>query len=76
MENKQYDVQGSPTLIINGLQVESSRDSASLLKTICGAFNTEPEVCNTAKLSSASPSAGFGDGTDTSGAGTADCATN
>jgi len=58
-ENKQYGVSGSPTLVINGQQASSGRDSASLLKTICSAFNTPPAECDT-QLSSASPSAGFG----------------
>ena len=54
-----YGVQGSPTLVINGVQASSGRDSASYLKTICSAFNTEPSECN-AVLSSSSPSPGFG----------------
>ena len=58
-ENKQYGVQGSPTLVINGAQVSSARDSASLLKTICSAFTTAPSECSQT-LSSSSPSAGFG----------------
>ncbi|MFA7707753.1 MAG: hypothetical protein WCX73_02280 [Candidatus Pacearchaeota archaeon] len=52
-------VSGSPTLLINGVNAQSSRDSASYLKTICSAFNTAPEECSKT-LSSASPSAGFG----------------
>jgi protein-disulfide isomerase len=70
--NKKYNIQGSPTLVINGTTVESNRDSASLLATVCAAFKTKPSECNT-KLSSASPSAGFGEGTDASGAA-ANCA--
>lgn len=58
-ENEQYGVQGSPTLVINGKQASSGRDPASLLGTICGAFNTAPEECST-ELASASPSPGFG----------------
>lgn len=57
--NKEYGVQGSPTLVINGVKASSGRDSASYLKTICAAFNNAPSECNT-KLSSTSPSAGFG----------------
>jgi len=63
-ENTAYGVQGSPTLVINGKQVEANRDSASLLATVCAAFNNKPAECD-AKLSSASPSAGFGEGTAT-----------
>ena len=57
-DNEKYNVQGSPTLIINGQEVSSNRDSASLLKTICSAFNNAPEECS-AELSSSTPAAGF-----------------
>lgn len=59
--NAKYGVQGSPTLIINGVKAESERDPASLLKTICSAFNTPPKECDTV-LSSDTPVAGFGIG--------------
>ena len=58
-ENKKYGVQGSPTLVINGKQVESNRDSASLLTTICAAFDNAPAECQT-KLDNSTPGAGFG----------------
>lgn len=58
LSNK-YGVQGSPTLVINGVQVSSGRDSSSLLKIICAAFNEQPAECSET-LSSASPSPGFG----------------
>ncbi len=70
-DNTKYGVQGSPTLVINGAQVESGRDSKSLLATICTAFNNAPEECST-ELSGAAPSAGFGEGT-TSGSTDASC---
>ncbi len=54
-----YGVQGSPTLVINGVVASSARDSASYLDTICSAFNDAPEECGES-LSSASPSPGFG----------------
>jgi hypothetical protein len=57
-DNTKYSVQGSPTLIINGQEISASRDSASLLTTICSAFNSAPEECS-AQLSSTSPAAGF-----------------
>jgi len=60
--NDKYNVGGSPTLIINGEEISSARDSASLLATICSAFNTAPKECETV-LSSASPAPGFGSGT-------------
>jgi hypothetical protein len=71
--NEKYQVAGSPTLVINGQQISSGRDSASLLTTICSTFTDEskPSECNT-QLSSASPSPGFGfETTDT--ATTAQC---
>jgi hypothetical protein len=70
--NTKYSVGGSPTLVINGAEVSSARDPASMLKTICGAFNTAPEACNT-QLSSAQPSAGFGYTTTTGSTTTAQC---
>ncbi len=66
-----YGVQGSPTLVVNGIIASSGRDSASYLNTICSAFNNAPEECNE-ELSTASPSPGFGTGTGSS-ASTANC---
>ncbi len=57
--NTKYGVGGSPTLIINGVQSNAGRDSASYLAGICAAFNEVPKECE-AVLSSASPSSGFG----------------
>jgi len=57
--SQSYGVRGSPTLIINGKIVNSGRDSASFLKTICSAFNETPGECEK-ELSSSSPSPGFG----------------
>ncbi|MEI6529233.1 MAG: hypothetical protein WCN88_02390 [Candidatus Falkowbacteria bacterium] len=71
-DNDKYSVGGSPTLIINGQDIQSGRDSASLLATICSAFNTPPAECST-KLSSASPSAGFGTGTAAASGAAAGC---
>lgn len=71
-DNTKYSVGGSPTLIINGKDVSSGRDSASLLKAICSAFTTQPKECETV-LSDASPAAGFGEGT-TTGTAAAGCA--
>ncbi len=65
-DNEKYDVQGSPTLIINGEEASSSRDPQSLLETICSAFNEKPEACST-QLSSAAPTPGFGTGTTSNG---------
>jgi len=69
-----YSVQGSPTFVLNGVQVNAKRDSASLLATICNAFNEQPEECDT-ELSSAQPSAGFGFTESAAATGSAaDCA--
>jgi hypothetical protein len=62
-ENERYGVKGSPTLVINGELVQAGRDSASLLKVICSAFNEQPEACMK-ELSSELPSTGFGTGAD------------
>ena len=71
-ENDLYGVQGSPTLVINGVKVQSGRDSASLMGAICNAFNNAPEACNT-NMSSVAPSAGFGYSNSGSGSGSGSC---
>jgi len=58
-DNTKYGVQGSPTLVINGVESSAGRDSASYLAAICAAFNTTPSECST-QLSSTAPSPGFG----------------
>ncbi len=70
-DNTKYGVQGSPTLVINGAQIQSGRDSASLMTAICGAFNNAPSECST-QMSSATPAPGFGTGT-TANSATAEC---
>ena len=70
-----YGVQGSPTLVINGVVAETKRDSDSILKAICGAFSNPPAECSK-QISSASPAAGFDDQGGGSGSGSASCATN
>lgn len=60
-ENDSYKVQGSPTLVVNGVQVQSQRDSASLLEKICSSFEVAPPACNQ-ELSSTAPAPGFGEG--------------
>ncbi len=54
-----YGVQGSPTLVINGVQADSARSPSAVLATICSSFNDAPAECST-QLATASPSAGFG----------------
>lgn len=71
-DNDKYGVQGSPTLVINGAISQSGRDSNSLLKAICSAFDNAPKECN-AVLSSATPAPGFGSGTAPSGGSGSGC---
>ncbi len=74
--NTKYDVQGSPTLVINGAQVEGvDRTADGVKKAICAAFNNPPAECGTT-LASAAYGAGFGyDAAGNASAGAA-CATN
>jgi len=64
---EKYGVQGSPTLVVNGQIVQTGRDSNSILKAICSAFNNQPEACKK-ELSTESPKPGFGTGTAPSNA--------
>jgi hypothetical protein len=76
-ENDKYSVGGSPTLVLNGKQIESGRDPKSLLATICSGFKTQPSECKKV-LSSDSPAPGFGTAAAASGAASSGggCATN
>lgn len=65
-DNEKYNVGGSPTLVINGAQSNSGRDSKSLLKSLCSAFNNPPKECST-ELSGDAPTPGFGAGAAPSG---------
>jgi len=56
---QKYQVEGSPTLVINGETVNTNRDAASLMQSLCSAFNKAPDVC-TMKFSTTQPSPGFG----------------
>lgn len=56
--NKKYEVSGSPTLVINGVQYTGPRTSEDYKKAICGAFNNPPEVCNQTLSSSTSAASG------------------
>ena len=65
--SQQYEVRGSPTLVINGVQASSGRDPASYLSIICSAFITAPEECSE-ELSTTTPSPMWGweeEGADT-----------
>lgn len=45
--NKEYNVKGSPTLVINGKQVQVSRSPEAVKEAVCNAFNNLPAECNT-----------------------------
>lgn len=70
-DNEKYGVKGSPTLVINGETIQAGRDSASLMKAICSAFNSQPAACQT-EMPSDTPSPGFGTGTASASAANAD----
>ncbi len=57
--NEQYSIGGSPTLIVNGVQLNAGRDPASYLAGICTTFNNAPEECGDT-LSGEAPAPGFG----------------
>ena len=70
-ENTKYGVQGSPTLVINGVTSNSGRDPESILKAICGSFTTPPAECQK-QLSTTAPAAGFGNAAS-AGSASASC---
>jgi len=70
-DNEKYGIGGSPTLIINGGEVSTARDAASLLAAICASFENQPKECQ-GNLSAQTPAPGFGSGT-TSGGAAATC---
>jgi protein-disulfide isomerase len=65
--SQQYGVQGSPTLVINGVESSAGRSPSAYLSGICGAFKSAPADCSKT-VSSANPSAGFGYSTSDSAA--------
>lgn len=65
-------ISGSPTFVINDVDVSVSRTPEAIKEAICSAFNTEPEECSQI-LSSDSTSAGFGSSASTAGTGAASC---
>ncbi|MCX8202369.1 MAG: hypothetical protein N3G74_01005 [Candidatus Micrarchaeota archaeon] len=46
--NKKYGVQGSPTLFINDVEYSGGRTPEAYKQTICSAFLTRPNSCDTA----------------------------
>lgn len=71
--NKQFSVQGSPTLVINGGEVQNVTRSPEGFKTaICNAFNNKPAECDQ-KLSESAASAGMGPNTGAAASSNASC---
>lgn len=67
--NKQYGVQGSPTLVINDKVVEDAeRVPEKIKELICSSFNSPPSECSQS-LSNESPAPGFGEQADSGGNG-------
>jgi hypothetical protein len=67
--NDKYEVQGSPTIVINDEVVNiSSRSPESFKESICQAFTTPPSECSQT-LSDEVPSPGLGLGTTSSNGG-------
>lgn len=67
--NTKYGVQGSPTIVINGVEAKiSNRSPEEFKKWICDAFNTKPAECDQ-KLSEAAASTGIGEGTGSASSG-------
>lgn len=56
--NDLYGVQGSPTLVINGAQVNVNRSPEAYKIAVCNAFNVMPDVCSTT-LSTSATAPGF-----------------
>ena len=55
---QQNGVTGSPTLLINGVKVNTARNAEAFKAAVCGAFNEAPEECSTTLDSSAAAAAG------------------
>ncbi len=70
--NTQYDVQGSPTNVLDGTNVEIyPRSPEDVKKAVCEAFSSAPAECSET-LDTANPSPGFGYSTSTA-SGSAQC---
>ncbi len=68
--NDKYQVQGSPTLVINGVQADVSRSPEAIKQAICAAFNNPPKECGQT-LSTLAYVAGFGMQVDNQAGGAA-----
>jgi len=70
--NKKYNVQGSPTLVINDQVVSINRSPESFKQAICSAFINPPSECNQ-QLSTATASPGIGPLTGSSSSSSGSC---
>lgn len=57
--NEKYGVQGSPTLVINGVEAQVGRTPEAVKQAICAGFENVPSECNTT-LPNTGYSSGFG----------------
>ena len=72
--NSDYNVQGSPTLVINGQDVEVGRSPEAVKQAICAGFNNPPAECEQG-LGNYAYVPSFGTAFDTGAGGAAGCAT-
>jgi hypothetical protein len=72
--NDKYGVQGSPTLVINGVVVEAARTPEAIKQAVCNSFSSKPKECDQT-LSNDAYAPGFGTAQAANGAaGAAGCA--
>jgi protein-disulfide isomerase len=72
--SQKYGVQGSPTLIINGVESSAGRSPQSYLTAICAAFTDSSKISECSKtLSTATPSAGFSSDAGSASSDSASC---
>lgn len=55
---QEYGVTGSPTLIINGVKVNTARNADAFKTAVCSGFNAAPESCSTTLDSSSTAAEG------------------
>jgi len=65
-------ISGSPTFVINGVEVSVARNPEAIKTAVCNAFKNKPSECSET-LSTASVSAWFGGSTTTSSSSSAQC---
>jgi len=56
---EEYGVSGSPTFVINGQTISVTRSANAIKESVCSAFNTPPEECET-ELSTTAEQPGIG----------------